>query len=218
MTTRISQWAREFGLQIVPAESTPIARGSPFVLRVVDLFTTTDGSWEVSDKPGSVPQWARDAYLKPWGAPDYFDDAGGAVHLFGLVLDESGHPIKTGHLMRFWSDGYAKLGDSAYTGFVLVRPKPQHGWANLAMTTGDSAYSPPNRGPWCWFPDTSGEFDADVVTGGGLWRREHKSVFGVWQRMPATAGVDPPIEPPVGADLVARVAALEAWARSFPRE
>ena len=57
----ISDWAQKFGISIEPATGNP----GETVYRVKDIFTTRDGSWEPSDKPGSVPQWARDAYLKP---------------------------------------------------------------------------------------------------------------------------------------------------------
>lgn len=56
--------------------------GDGHLWRVKYVFTTISGSWEVSDHPYSVPQWARDLYLKGPYAPDYFDDAGGERHLF----------------------------------------------------------------------------------------------------------------------------------------
>ena len=53
---RISDWAKQLNVIIQPAT---VAVGQP-VLRVKDVFTTRDGSWEPSQALGSVPQWARD--------------------------------------------------------------------------------------------------------------------------------------------------------------
>lgn len=71
---RISKWAQEFGITVEPTAGQP----GETIYHVTDIFTTRDGSWEPSNTPGSVPQWARDTYLKPWGNPQYFDDAGAA--------------------------------------------------------------------------------------------------------------------------------------------
>ncbi|HCB14178.1 MAG TPA: hypothetical protein DEP36_11520 [Gammaproteobacteria bacterium] len=53
---RISDWAKQLNVIIQPAT---VAVGQP-VLRVKDIFTTRDGSWEPSQALGSIPQWARD--------------------------------------------------------------------------------------------------------------------------------------------------------------
>ena len=93
----------------------PAAGDVVYVIK--DVFTTRDGSWDPSDKMGSVDAWARDAYLKPFGAPDYFDDAGADRHIFAHVLGLDGKPIPEAEIV-FWSDGFDKLGDPNYTGWV----------------------------------------------------------------------------------------------------
>ena len=49
---RISKWAQEFGITVEPTAGQP----GETIYRAKDIFTTRDGSWEPSDKPGSVPQ------------------------------------------------------------------------------------------------------------------------------------------------------------------
>jgi hypothetical protein len=172
----ISDWAVHYHLSVVRAEDRPDRPAGDMVYRVKDIFTTHNGSWEPSSEPGSVPDWARSQYLRPVGAPDYFDDAGGDHHLFARVLDLNGQPVKSQGLVRYWSDGLAKLGDAAYTSYVHMTPKEQSGWANLVMS---GSFSPERgeQGPWCWCPEGA----ADVVVGGGLPNNHHISFFAVWQ-------------------------------------
>jgi hypothetical protein len=85
---RISDWVSRFNVSVRRNEERPDNPPGEVVYRLTELFTTRDGSWEPSDKPGTLPQWARDEHLRPFGAPDYFDDAGGDHHLFARVLDE----------------------------------------------------------------------------------------------------------------------------------
>lgn len=56
---------------------------------LIELFTTQDGSWDVSNKPFSVPQWAR-KYLPG------FTSAGAATHALVRVEDANGQPITIG--------------------------------------------------------------------------------------------------------------------------
>jgi hypothetical protein len=172
----ISDWATQFKLSVIRCEDRPDQPAGELVYRVKDIFTTRDGSWEPSDKPGSVTAWAREQYLRPWHAPDYFDDAGGDHHLFARVLDRNGQPLKQEGLVRCWSDGFQKLGDINYTGYISLTPKEKSGWANLVLFT---SYNPDRdeRGPWCWCPAGA----ADVVVGGGMPYNWHVSFFVVWQ-------------------------------------
>ena len=116
---RISDWAQKFNLAVKRCEERPDQPQGEIVYRVKEVFTTLLGSWEPSSDYGAIPQWARDAYLKPWGAVDYFDDGGADHSLFALVLDLDGKAVKTEKLVRYWSDGFAKLGDPGYTGYAL---------------------------------------------------------------------------------------------------
>jgi hypothetical protein len=206
---RTSEWITPLNLKVRPCEQRPDAPGGDVVYRVKDIFTTRDGSWEPSSALGALPQWARESYLRPWGVPDYFDDAGGDHHLFARVLDQQGNPLKSEGLVRYWSDGFAKLGDPTYQGYVRMTPKAGSGWANQVIF---SSYVPERgeSGPWCWCPEGA----ADVVVGGGLPANNHISTFVVWQAEPRMTGgshtqpdggTGSPTAAPADFDLIRRV-------------
>lgn len=178
MQQRISDWITKFNIKVVPCEERPDHPAGDVVYRLKDLFTTFSGQWDPSDKLGSLPQWARDAYLRPLGAPDYFDDAGGDHNLFARVLDQDGRPIKTQDLVIGWSDGFDLLGQPNFAQFISMRmtPKEKSGWANQPIW---NKYWPKEgqRGAWCWCPQGA----SDVVWGGGLPEGNHISTFAVWQ-------------------------------------
>lgn len=185
----INDWAVNFNLTVVRAEERPDNPQGDIVYRLKDLFTTRDGSWEPSNRPGSVTDWARNLYLRPWGAPDYFDDAGGDHHIFARVLDMNGEPMKDRDLIMAWSDGLNKLADSGYDNYVHVTPKDKSGWGNVVLF---NSFSPERgeKGAWCWCPKGA----ADVVVGGGLPNNLHVSFFAVWQAERRDANV---VVPPV---------------------
>lgn len=190
----ISEWAKHFNITVEPAVAAP----GETVYRVKDIFTTRDGSWEPSDKPGSVPSWAREAYLKPPKHAQYFDDAGADHHLFGAVMADSGNlqPHGTVHF-------YTHTDNSNHTD---QRVK-WSGWGNVPIF-GHST----TPGPWAWYPKNN--FKTDVVKGGGLPGGWHVSTFVVWEV------VTPPVEPPVAPPIVPltfeqRLASLEAWRREI---
>ncbi|MCB0046151.1 MAG: M23 family metallopeptidase [Caldilineaceae bacterium] len=182
---RITPWFNHMNMSIqsiADRPDNPDPNGDKVYL-VKDVFTTINGSWEPSDTPYSIPQWARDAYLKPWGAPDYFDDAGADHHLFVAVLGEDGE-LRRFYPVRFWSDGFAKLGDPSYEGYVHRETKERSGWINIPIGP-DSNFVPERdeSGPWCWAPDGA----AEVICGGGLPAKQHVSTFVVWQEAPRSA-------------------------------
>lgn len=191
---RLSQGA-EFAKVAVQAVDAPAASRR---LVVKDIFTTNDGSWEVGGNIFGVPRWARDQYLKPAGSPDYFDDAGGATHIFARVEDEQGRPVAT--QVRFWTNAGLEV--------VEDTGKKKSGWCNLFMNR-DSAYDPEKeRGAWAVQPVAP---FADMVQGVGLPFRWHVSTFLVWQWQ-TVAPVEPPTptEPTPGvAGDWGRVAKLE---------
>ena len=190
---RISDWAQKFNLSVKPCEERPDQPQGDIVYRIRDIFTTLLGSWDPSDGYGAIPQWARDAYLKPWGADDYFDEGGADHNLFALVLDLDGKPVKAGTLIRFWPDGFAKLGDASYTGYLRLDPKPRSGWANIDIWNN---FTPENHehGAWCWCPEGA----SDVIVGGGMPNKHHVSTFAVWQaeRREAVQPAPPPTPNP----------------------
>ena len=66
MQQRISDWVKKFNIVVVPCEERPDKPTGDVVYRLKDLFTTCEGKWEPASDMGSLPQWARDAYLRPW--------------------------------------------------------------------------------------------------------------------------------------------------------
>jgi hypothetical protein len=177
----ISDWCTRLNVRIVRCEDRPDKPAGDTVYRVVDLFTTRDGSWEGKNQsvPGATPSWARDKYLRPLNAPDYFDDGGADHHIFARVLDLNGQPVTSDGLIRFWSEGIEKLGDPSYHGFLSMTPKPKSGWANQPVF---NHFNPDRHesGAWAWCPQGA----ADVVVGGGLPNNQHVSFFAVWQAQP----------------------------------
>lgn len=191
---RITEWADKLNVQILQAK---VAPGKP-VYRLCDFFTTRDGSWEV--KPGveyGIPQWARDTYLRPWGAPDYFDDAGADHHIFGAVVGATKVPDKAGQIFyRTWTDN---------GNHTVQSVKPKSGWANIIMT---GKYFPDQGqvGPYEWQP--FGVVPGDAVRGAGMPYNLHVSFFATWQLVTEPATEQPPTDD-------ARIVKLETWARAI---
>jgi hypothetical protein len=153
----------------------------------------------------SITSWARNGYLKPMGSPDYFDDAGGATHLFARVEDENGRAKALD--VRFFTGNLAVAENTG---------QKKSGWANMFMN-GDSAFyiEQGQRGPWSAIPLVP---YAEAVTGLGLPNRWHVSTFVVWKWQPAqvvTPPIDPPVEPPVGGDVEKRLAWCEREIRQL---
>ena len=144
-----------------------------YVYVVKDIFTTHYGSWEPdADDEAAVPEWARDDYLRK-----EFLEAGADHHLFAAVIGPDGEFIKDLEII-YWSDGFARLGDAGYSGYLRERTKDSSGWANLFMA-GGSSFVPEagETGPWCWMPAGASE----VIVGGGLPLGHPVSTFVVWQ-------------------------------------
>ncbi|MBK8049269.1 MAG: M23 family metallopeptidase [Anaerolineales bacterium] len=186
ITRRLGTWVDDLRIQIKTLADRPDpAIPGDIVYVIKDIFTTRDGSWELPSNVYGIDQWARDAYLKPWGDPEYFDDAGADHHIFGAMLDESGKLIKNFDFL-YWSDGFAKLGDPNYSGYVMgsngnryPKTKDKSGWVNIPLESG-SNYVPERgeSGPWCWTPRG---VPAEVICGGGMPAKNHVSFFVVWQ-------------------------------------
>lgn len=198
---RISPWAVKFNIAILPAQ---ITAGQDYY-EVLDLFTTRDGSWELSGIEGGVTQWARETYLKPWGHPEYFDDAGGDRHVFGAVWDPANRKtVKTAKFRVWnWTDG---------SGNKIIPVKEKSGWANelaqnLYHPDMDGDVSTGNRGPWAWRPEMG--IPAETVVGGGMPFNWHISVFATWVLRKAV------VVPPPPTDLESRVYKLETWAKAW---
>jgi hypothetical protein len=191
LTRRLGDWVERLNLRVRTLAERPDMPTGEVLYLVKDIFTTRDGSWEGSDQFGSVNQWAREAYLKPFGAPDYFDDAGADHHLFAAIIGLDGQLMRDQPII-FWSDGFEKLGDVSYNEYVMRQTKSHSGWANIV--TGPGANYVPERGemgPWCWAPVGA----AEVVCGGGMPAKQHVSMFVVWQAV-RRVDVEKPLPPP----------------------
>lgn len=177
--THMGRWIEPFKLTVCALAQRPdhAQPKNGLTYRLKDLFTTRDGSWDPSDKPGSIDLWARVRYLKPMNAPDYFDDAGAATHLFAAVIGLDGQLVR-GQQIVFWSDGLGQLANPTYQKYITQYTKEKSGWCNLFMAP-SSSYVPERgeAGPWCWCPAGA----SDVVVGAGLPARQHISTFAVWQ-------------------------------------
>lgn len=172
---RISQWVIEYNGAITELADRPDSdqlQGGDVVYIIKDVFTTRDGSWEPSDVPGSIPQWARDDYLSA-----DFHQAGGDHNLFAAVIGLDGKFMQQKGVF-YWSDGLEQLANPQYTGYVTRETDPTSGWSDIPVFAG---YFPDQgqQGPWCW--STVGP--ADVMCGGGLPYNLHISWFVVWQAM-----------------------------------
>jgi hypothetical protein len=191
---RLGRWFEDMNFSIRSiAERPDHPVQGDYIYVIKDVFTTLNGSWEnMGDELGTVEAWARDAYLKPFHAPDYFDDAGADHHLFSAVIGLDGQFLRN-FPMRYWSDGFAMLGDPEYQNYAYHLTKERSGWANLVMLSG-SSYAP-NRGesgPWCWTP---AEGAGEVMCGGGMPWNHHISTFVVWQMIPRPQEPEPTPDP-----------------------
>jgi hypothetical protein len=183
---RVGTWVNTLNLEVMGIAERPDAPPEgDYVYLIKDTFTTRDGSWETKNIYGGVDQWARDAYLKPFGHAEYFDDAGADHHLFAAILDKDGKLLKNMDML-YWSDGFIELGNPIYNGYVhgsngsrYPRTKERSGWTNIVLDAG-SNYVPERgeSGPWCWVPY---DLRAEVICGGGMPAKQHISVFVVWQ-------------------------------------
>jgi hypothetical protein len=141
----------------------------------------------VTGERWSVPQWARDDYLKPFGAPDYFDAAGADHHIFAAVLGEDGELIRFKGII-YWSDGFENINDPTYDKYVYNETVEGSGWINHDIGPGSNYFPDQGQsGPWCWMP-TGG---SETICGGGLPYNNHVSTFAVWQAVPYHAPLPP---------------------------
>lgn len=125
--------------------------------KVVDMFTTRDGSWTPNGELYSIT---------PEMASKYGADAkelGGATQIFVKLIGGPGSQI------RFFT----------VAGFVETHPAKENGWANCSMANPGSGYNPNNNtGPWSVMADTQ---PSEIVSGIGLPFGWHVSTFIVYE-------------------------------------
>ena len=176
ITRRLSYSFEWLNMQVLGLAVTPKTGDKIYLLK--DFWTTAYGSWERGQNPDKsqveIESWAKTDYLKPFGAPDYFDDAGADHHLFGAVIGSDGK-LKRDFPFRFWTPQYNGNEAKATT-------KHNSGWCNTAVSP-DASFNPAGlqSGPWAWRPDMP---LAEAIVGGGMpvvgagkW---HVSFFAVW--------------------------------------
>ena len=164
-------------------------QGGP-VYRIKDVFSTCDGSWELSNGFGGIDQWAKDDY---WSGAK-FDGAGGDHNFFILALDKDGAPIP-GKGLLFWQGPMSadfKPSDP--------REAKQDGSENIPVF---GSYSPGLGEHGSWSGAALGK--SDVLVGVGMPWNHHVSVFCVVQ---AEVELPPPPPPPPTGDLAGVVAAI----------
>ena len=143
---RLTEWFDDLNLTIKRVDERPDHPSGEVVYVLKDVFTTRNGSWESSDQPYATPPWARTAYLDAGN----FSKAYERTNLYAAVLDEAGNFIY-GHPIQSWSDGFDRLGDPSYDGYVRQNAWETPGWSTMVMYN-SSSYAPGSgqSGPWCW--------------------------------------------------------------------
>ena len=135
---------------------------------LIELFTTQDGSWEVSNKPFSLPAWAM-KHLPG------FTSAGAATHALVRVEDANGQPITIGVTFGNVTLSTANKPEKWAVQEVHGSYKPDRG-EHGAMTIN--------------FPGAK-----QRIEGVGLPLNNHVSLFAVYRK---TKQVTPPVvTPPV---------------------
>ena len=193
MEQRISPWMMErtdlqgLNLKVLKWQDRPdkgIWTGdTAYVLK--DLWSTYNGSWEyANDAKWTVPQWARETYLKPMDDPLYLAEGGADHHILGGCLDINGARIE-GKGMLFTTTGISTFDLSKWAKKNTVKS----GFANVEMFA-SSLYFPDQgkQGPWAWMPFGL----SDVVYGAGMPYQHHVSFFAVWQEVSKDVTPDAP--------------------------
>lgn len=163
---QLSSSMARLNMQIHGVRGQPAAGDVVYVLK--EFFTTEFGSWELGQSEFGMETWAREKYLKPANAPDYFDDAGGDHHLFGAVVGADGELLKNFPFVFRHPGGLNRPGTKERSGWVCVPI-----YAKYAPDQGE-------RGAWSWYP--AGEFVEELEGGSLPWGR-HVSMFAVWEEV-----------------------------------
>ncbi len=179
VTRRLTEWFDDLNLNVQTVETPP--PGST-VYRLKDVFTTIDGSWDVTGARYAIPQWAKEAYENPAQMMELQKQS----HLYAAVLDANGALLGE-QVIRFTNRFDPANPDSRLT-------QNSTGWATFTMFS-SSNYDPAGgqQGVWCWAP----EGQAETICGGGRpVDGQSISIFAVWQITTAGAEEPPTPEPP----------------------
>lgn len=188
----------QFKWAVVPFERRDDAKawsGGP-IYRAVYLFYTRDGQWfHDPNLPGSIDQWAVDRFM----SGSLINGAGGAQHLFVMVLDKAGKPMAQKGVL--WHRGGPP---QAASDWEEQKNTGADGSENIPIYT---SYSPENsRGDW--FATTIGR--ADMVAWVGRPYGWRESCFFVLQET-----TDEPPPPPNPTGDLAELIALQKTANAY---
>jgi len=183
MTVKLGSYVDDFNLKIVPFEQRPDVaywKDGPYY-RIIQVFTTRDGSWEPSTNPGSIDQWAVDA----WHSGADWKGAGGTNNFFIKILDRDGKPL-VGKGLYYWQG--AMTADPSKLTNVNQKTTWQTGDENLPVW---DYYNPGLGETGDWSGATVGR--SDVLVGVDLPYKWHTSTFVVMQET-----ISEPTIPPTG--------------------
>lgn len=127
-----------------------------------DVWTTEFGSWEPNSGDYSVPQWARDSYLSK------LPMTGGDHHMYVLVLDRAGSPVRNTNISFFSRDGQTVTKQTNDKGFV---EQEVYGSSSFVPERGE-------HGAWSFRPG-----NGETLHGFGMPSKRHVSIFGVWRAL-----------------------------------
>lgn len=141
--------------QYVDSDVIKIYQGKEWKVKVI--FTTANGSWDVSDHKFSIEQKYRDMFLKAMSDPKYLDK-GGADHSIGFIVEDKNGNRLSNVKAEFKSSGVPPIIDSRYTDKV--------GHGDFPMFSGQN-FDLNRPGPWSI---TIGDA---TVSGLGLYSNNH---------------------------------------------
>lgn len=135
--------------------------------KVKCIFTTANGSWDVSSHQFSIEQKYRDMYLKSMSDPKYLDK-GGADHSIGFITEDKSENRLEGVEVVFASNGVPPIIDT--------RKTDAKGHGDFPLWSGQNFALPARPGPW-----TIAVGDAKV-TGLGMYENNHISIWVVFEK------------------------------------
>lgn len=107
---------------------------------VTDIFTTYNGSWEVTGQPFAIKQRFRDKFLKTTNDPLYIDDGGAQKHILVGIYDKNGKPIQGKEVVFNTKDEANRY----------IMPTKKSGFSNVQLSA-SSAFWPESGQSGFWY-------------------------------------------------------------------
>ena len=137
---KISNAYRAYNIKFHNLDDRDISKNTDKVYLLYTAHSTVNGSWEPNDSPNhpaNIEQWARDMYLRPWGASDYIHEAGGDHSIFirvikwGIDAESTFNPPRGNAVMGktkiMWTPNYEALYNETQATVDKLWPKSS-GW------------------------------------------------------------------------------------------